>query len=91
MYEFNKVVAIFNPDMADDGSNNPPYLSRMIPLYPSELHLFNNRGYPRINPDTMELQWYVYPDEYDTILSAFGRNITALGGSLVQDNQTPGE
>lgn len=73
MDEFNRTVALFNPAMADaqftsttDPSTGLPtstnsYYQR-IPL--SALKLFNNRGYPRINLTTHELEWWVDPTEY---------------------------
>ena len=73
IYEFNKTVAIFNPDMSDASGRTSVQL-----LSPSELQLFNNRGYPRINPDTMEMEWYASIQDYNTVMSAFTRNSLAL-------------
>ena len=82
VYEFNKTVAIFNPDMADDGTTNPPYLRNMVLLQQSELITFNNRGYPRINVDTMELQWFISLPEYNATMAAFIRNNNALANTV---------
>ena len=54
----------------------------MVKLLPSELQLFNNRGYPRINEDTMELCWYVTKQEYISTIGAYNRTIAAI-------NKTP--
>ena len=53
--EFNATVEIFNPDMKGDKSN-------MIKLDNSTLRLLNHRGYPHINTETMELEWYINRD-----------------------------
>lgn len=78
--EFNRTQAIYNKGMSPDNftastksvtlpngdtttvatSTNPNY--KQVPL--TALPLFNNRGYPRINPQTHELEWWVSPDEY---------------------------
>lgn len=52
--EFNDTVAIFNPDM-DDGNR----LHTMYKLDYSILQYFNFTGYPHINVDTYELEWWV--------------------------------
>lgn len=57
--EFNEVVEIFNPSM------RPAHRSTDMVKVPShELVMFNNRGYPRINPATYELEWYVSSATY---------------------------
>lgn len=63
--QFNKTVGYFNPDMASRSDN--PYERpgpNVTKLEPSELALFNYRGYPRIDPETYELQWYIDTDVY---------------------------
>lgn len=60
---FNDTVAFFNNDMHDRFRN------RKMTRIPSEyLVLFNNRGYPRVDYDTYELEWYVSRDDYNDIL-----------------------
>jgi hypothetical protein len=51
--EFNDTVAIFNPEMADGKRGH------MVKVSKNTVAMFNNRGYPRINPSTYELEWYV--------------------------------
>lgn len=78
--EFNKTVAIFNPSMSDEpyGDENSvsnfvnltPIANEMIQIDRSHLTLFNNRGYPYINPNTYELGWYVSKQEYSRKLDA---------------------
>lgn len=57
--EFNEVVGIFNPDMTDARRNQ-----NMLPVPHSLLPMFNNRGYPYIDPMTMELQWFISINDY---------------------------
>lgn len=52
--EFNDAVSDMNPSMADDDRND---FYIQIPY--QVLSFFNMRGYPRIDPATSELQWYV--------------------------------
>jgi hypothetical protein len=75
VYEFNKVVSVFNPSMADN------VYKSVMQLIPRELDTndFNNRGYPRIDPDTMELQFYVFKEDYARIMQSANRNKTVLG------------
>ena len=73
VYWFNKTVAIFNPDMADN-----VYKNNMVGLKPHEYFLFNNRAYPRIDPDTMELLWFVPLDVYNAINSGYTRIVKSL-------------
>jgi len=47
--EFNRTVGIFNPDITTN-----------LTKIPNELKMSNNfRGYPYINKETLELEWYV--------------------------------
>lgn len=58
--EFNETVCIFNPSMDDMYRAN-----EMIKVPWSVIHLFNHSGYPRIDPMTAELQWFVSLEEYN--------------------------
>ena len=58
IHEFNQTVGIFNPDlrsMIRDGKMNTEYVE--IPY--NLIHLFNHRGYPLIDKDTLQLKWYI--------------------------------
>lgn len=57
--EFNDTVAIFNPSMADDRRD-----SDMMPVPAAMIQAFNHRGYPRIEPSTSRLEWYVPIESY---------------------------
>lgn len=59
IHEFNETVIFFNDTMKDGPRE------RMYTLVPQEaLGLFNNRGYPRIEPNTYDMQWWVPNDEF---------------------------
>lgn len=53
--EFNQVVCMFNPSMQDGQRESSGYLK--IPM--AALQALNNYGYPRIDPYTRELEWWV--------------------------------
>ncbi len=71
--DFNYTVMTFNPDMVPMDANDDDYIpvgkDFMRMLTRSEILAFNYYGYPRINPATKEIQWWIYNDEYDRILS----------------------
>lgn len=76
IHEFNQTVIIFNPDM-DDG----PRENIMIKVPKTIMELFNHRGYPRINPDTNELEWWVSRELYDR------KTLSFLNTNLIQREQ----
>lgn len=63
VYEFNKTVSDANPDMADAWRQRRHYKLR-----PNEREYFNNRAYPYINPLTMELEWWVTKEVFNSVL-----------------------
>jgi hypothetical protein len=69
--EFNRTSGLFNDGMrAQNFKGSPPnqtnpYYTK-VPL--AALPIFNNRGYPRINPLTYELEWWVDTQEYNNRL-----------------------
>lgn len=52
--EFNRTTIEFNSTLKD-GTREGMYTK--IPI--NALSIFNNSGYPRINPDTYELEWWI--------------------------------
>lgn len=58
--EFNDTVGIFNPEMRKmiQGKND----HNMAKIPHGIIHMFNNRGYPYINPSTLEFQWWINKD-----------------------------
>lgn len=59
IYEFNQLVQDFNPSMRDDQRE-----SVMHELASSEREYFNYKAYPRINPMTMKLEWWMPKEAY---------------------------
>lgn len=64
--EFNKTVIIFNSNMADSARNR-----EMVRVDKNTIQMFNNRGYPRINPNNYTLEWWVPKDLYNARTKAF--------------------
>lgn len=83
--EFNKTVAIFNPYMNDEHR-----AARMVKIPQSLVHLFNNRGYPRINPNNNVLEWWVHQDYYNNRTNAFLK-ATLLDKESVDDSDNSGD
>jgi hypothetical protein len=54
VHEFNKVVHLFNPGMKPSVRNQ-----HYIQIPYEVIGFFNMRGYPQIDPTTMELQWWI--------------------------------
>ena len=70
--EFNEVVKIFNP-MMKDGTREG--VMQKIPM--SLLQLFNHEGYPRVNPNNYELEWWIPNQQYVSVVNALGANPTS--------------
>lgn len=62
--EFNLIVGMYNPDMRDDRRSQS-----MHKLDHREITSMNYRGFPRIDPTTMELEWWVDADDRAAIVS----------------------
>ena len=80
---FNDAVCIFNEAMVDSRREN-----ELFKLGKSVKHLFNNRGYPRINPKTYELEWWVPRNMWDTRTTDFLQS--NLADTTEQDNEFEG-
>lgn len=61
IWEFNQTVIQFNYAMTDGVRE-----SRMVKVPEYLLGLFNNRGYPRINPGDSVLEWWVSGELFST-------------------------
>lgn len=61
IYEFNRVGELFNKAMRGSDQDREKML---VKLLPHEREFFNNRAYPRINEETMELEWWVWAEFY---------------------------
>lgn len=82
--EFNETVIIFNVSMSDAKRNKD-----MVRVDRALLPMFNNRGYPRINPGNYELEWWVPIDMYKIRTNAF--LAAGLDTGLKITNQTEQE
>lgn len=82
--EFNQTVCIFNPAMYDQYREGS-----MVKLSKNVISMFNNRGYPRINPETNELEWWVYNSQYNNRTAAFLRN--SFVDTTKQDEEFTGD
>lgn len=60
---FNKTVVNFNASMKD-GVRETAYMK--IPY--DKLQSMDNMGYPRINPDNMDLEWWISPSVYNELI-----------------------
>lgn len=82
--EFNKSVVQFNKAMADSTRERG-----LIKVKKNVLHLFNNRGYPRINPNTYELEWWIDNSLFSQRTKVFIEN--NLTDPQAQDNEFIGD
>jgi len=74
LYQFNRTVSIFNPRMFSATTRNATM--QQIPI--NLLSVFNNRGYPYINPQTMQLEWWIDNTtftQYQTQISNFNSTV----------------
>lgn len=71
--EFNRTVQFFNHAMKDQTRTSNFTLLKL-----SELQLFNYRGYPRINPNTYNLEWWVPNNDYTNMVSILTKNNKAI-------------
>lgn len=66
IYEFNRTTHLFNDTLTDQYREN---MYKRIDI--EFLEFFNNQGYPRINPNTYELEWWVPKDVYNQRMQLF--------------------
>jgi hypothetical protein len=71
--DFNDLVGIFCESMKPATRE-----SNMQKVDISILDIFNFQGYPYINPDTLDLDWYVYKTTYDKVVRSYDRQYNAL-------------
>lgn len=75
--EFNSAVEIFNVNMRENKDQSYRN-SNMQKIDMDLLGMFNNRGYPRINPDSYELEWYISKEEYYRVMDTYSRHQRAI-------------
>lgn len=74
---FNKTVQAFCTSMKDGKREQS-----MVKLTKAELTIFKFRVYPRIDPDTMEMQWWTKRDTYGQLAGNIGfTEFAALTGT----------
>ena len=83
---FNLTVGIFNKQMRAESRD-----SNMVKIPFEHLNFFNNRGYPFIEPNTRELQWFINKDYYDAKIEALRNLDRALDSALGFDLSAPSE
>lgn len=68
--EFNRVNTIFNTEYAKYYYNRTQNSHNMVEIPFNMLHLFNYRGYPYIDPNTLELKWLINKESktYERVL-----------------------
>ncbi len=74
--EFNRTVIMQNSDMG--GITDAERVRNGLKKIEHQLYgTFNHMGYPRINPNTYELEWWVWKNEYDEMLGSGARTPNA--------------
>lgn len=67
--EFNKTVIMHNSDMGGERDEDR-VRNGLKKIEPELYNTFNHMGYPRINPNTYELEWWMWKNEYDEMLGS---------------------
>lgn len=79
--EFNQTAYMFNP-LLDPSNSNRKNVYMKIP--PNALGIFNNKGYPLINEETYELEWWIEITEFQPIYNKYNplsnKDIADMGG-----------
>ncbi len=83
IYEFNEAVCIFNSSMSEKSRE-----SSMTKVPATLLTLFNNRGYPRINYNTYELEWWVSKDLYNSYTKKFLKDANTAAVAAANEQET---
>lgn len=65
VYSFNAVQSAFHPGMRNDSTR----ASSMVKVHPSKIASFRCRCYPRIDPVSREMEWYVTKEYFQDIES----------------------
>jgi hypothetical protein len=81
---FNDVVSYFHPHMGQSDRKLlvEPDRNMMTRIPLEHLSVFNHRGYPWINPDTYEIEWYVSTEYYQSKINSFYDFTDALLASM---------
>lgn len=85
VYEFNKLVGTFKPPMQEDNlyidygsgyAKNPS--SGMTEIERPYLNYFNHKGYPRIDPKSWRISWWIESDMYEDVMKIQIRTAAAV-------------
>lgn len=82
VYDFNKSVGIFNPSMRDAVRDQ-----YMVKLDKALYGVFRHRGYPRVNPDNYDFEWWVSRELFDAMTGRF----LAANEDMTDYNSIPGD
>jgi hypothetical protein len=77
--EFNRSVIMHNTDMGGEDRDREERLVKLSGFYQN---LFNHRGYPRINPNDYQLEWWVPKDLYTEYVKQY-----VPGGAVSDDEE----
>lgn len=80
--QFNRTVIQSNSEMADEYRASR---MRMIPR--DELFIFNHQGYPRININTGELEWWIPYETYREFIDFVGSDADRVSPTLARSEQ----
>jgi hypothetical protein len=86
--EFNDTVKIFNPSMFNRYRDQ-----EMVRVSQKTLPLFNNRGYPRIDETTYDLEWWVSKDMYASVITGTHPDLLSFypSASVSSDTERNGD
>jgi hypothetical protein len=81
VYSFNRIQSAFHPGMRNDATRE----ATMVKVPPAKIASFRCRCYPRIDPVTREMEWWVTKEYF--------QDIEARTGSVINDlmNYSTGE
>lgn len=74
MHEFNRTTLRFHREMSEGARRSSD--NKLIKVDPWLLKIANYRGYPWINMRTSELEWWMYENEYRTLVEEHAKVTT---------------
>ena len=86
LHDFNRAVCIANNDMLDAYRTS----AGLVKVPQEFIYLFNHQGYPRINPNNSELEWWVYGDTYKSYTGESGLDEVPFNLDLVDEGDLAG-
>lgn len=83
VYAFNAVQAAFHPGMRDANARN----QYMVKVPPEKIASYRCRCYPRIDPKTREMEWWVTKEYFQNIENSTGAVLQQLMNYATGQNQ----